>query len=51
VDGDADFRVQGDLHVLHADRLDRAVEHDLVLGDLVALASSSSARSRADTDP
>ncbi len=34
---DVDLGVQRDLHVEHADRLDRALENDLRLGDVVAL--------------
>ena len=34
LDRDRDFRVKRDLHLVHADRLDRAVEHDLALGDV-----------------
>ena len=30
------FGVKRDLHFVHADRLDRAVEHDLALGDVRA---------------
>ena len=29
--------MQGDAHFMHADRLDRTIEHDLILRDLVAL--------------
>src|SRR6185503_9175205 len=41
VDGDRNFRVKSDLHVLHSDRLDRAVQHDLALGDLGAFGFQS----------
>jgi thiamine pyrophosphokinase len=43
--------VKDDLHFVHADRLDRLIEHDLVLGDLDSVLGERSARSRAETEP
>ena len=48
----ADLGVQRDLDLVHADRLDRAVEHDLALGRPWRLRpSSASTMSRAETEP